>query len=257
MTQPCDFSLDGRRALVTGSARGLGLSMVRALCRAGAQVAVNGRDARQLGQVAAALHDEGLDVIACPFDVTDEQATSAALDQFTQRHGPIHVLVNNVGQRDRRGIAATGPADLSRLLDIDVVSAFALSRRIGVELARLGHPGRIINISSVIGQLGRKGDTAYGVAKAGLDGLTRSLAVELGPHAITVNAVAPGPIATEANEQLAADPRFSQWLQQRTALGRWGQPSEVAGIVVTLASDAASFITGQTIAVDGGMTTTF
>jgi gluconate 5-dehydrogenase len=117
--------------------------------------------------------------------------------------------------------------------------------------------GRIINVSSVIGQLGRPGDAAYPIAKAGVDGMTRALAAEFGRAAITVNSVAPGTFATEVNATLAADPDWSAWLQRRTALGRWGDPTEIAGAVVFLASDAASFITGQTLAVDGGLTTTF
>ena len=109
----------------------------------------------------------------------------------------------------------------------------------------------------MIGQLGRAGDTAYPIAKAAIDGMTRALAAELGPAAITVNSVAPGTFATEVNQALAADPDWAAWLRRRTALGRWGNPTEIAGAVVFLASDAASFITGQTLAVDGGLTTTF
>ncbi|WP_043672944.1 SDR family oxidoreductase [Streptomyces xylophagus] len=248
-----DFTLSGRTALVTGSVRGLGLEMARGLGRAGARVLVNGRDPATVEAAVAALRDDGLDAGAAVFDVTERAGARAAVRGL----GDIDVLVNNVGQRDRRGLREMTPDELARMLDVHLTSAYALSRTVAEGLAARGTPGRIINVSSVVGQLGRTGDVAYATAKAGLDGLTRALAADLGPSGTTVNSVAPGTFATEVNAGLADDPEWGRWLRTRTALGRWGRPAEIAGIVVFLAGDAASFITGQTIAVDGGMTTTF
>ena len=247
------FSLSGRRALVTGSVRGLGWEMARGLAGAGAHVVLNGRDPAALKSAAAALRDEGLDLGTAAFDVTDVEAAHHALRDL----GPLDVLVNNVGHRDRRGLDTLTADDLSRMLHVHVVSAYALSRAFAQMLTERAAPGRIINVSSVAGQLGRAGDIAYGAAKAGLDGMTRTLAADLGPHGITVNSVAAGSFATDVNAKLAQDPPWNEWLRGRTALGWWGRPPEIAGAVVFLAGDAASFITGQTIAVDGGMTTAF
>jgi gluconate 5-dehydrogenase len=143
------------------------------------------------------------------------------------------------------------------MLYVHVVSAYALSRCVAQQLVTRNAPGRIINVSSVIGQVGRRGDIAYAIAKAGVGGMARALAADLGPHDITVNAVAPGTFATEVNAHLTADPNWTEWLGTRTSLGRWGRPEEIAGAVVFLAGDTASLVTGQTLAVDGGLTTPF
>ena len=186
--------------------------------------------------------------------MADTDQTTRVIGTAAEVGAPIDILVNNVGQRDRRGFAEITAADLTRLLEVDLVAPYALAQSVANQLIRLGRPGRIINISSIGGRLAGPGDTAYPIAKAGLESMTRSLAASLGPRQITVNAVAPGNFATETNQALVDNADYGQYLQLRTALGRWGRPEEIAGAAVFLASDAASYVTGQTIIVDGGLT---
>lgn len=245
------FSLDGRLALVTGAVRGLGFQIARGLAAAGARVLLNGRDAAALDAAAAAIRTGQPEarVEPLPFDIADEAAIAAAFGWLAQRQERLDILVNNVGQRDRRALDAFSLAEVRRLLDVNLVAPFELARRAA---ARMGPGGRIVNITSIAGPIARDGDAVYTAAKGGLDALTRALAAELGPRGITVNAVAPGFFSTETNAALASDPNTIDWLARRTSLGRSGRPEEIAGAVVFLASDAASYITGHTLAVDGG-----
>jgi gluconate 5-dehydrogenase len=247
------FSLRGRVALVTGAARGLGLSMATSLAHAGARVLVNGREPARLAPVVDELRAQGLDAAPLAFDVADEAATAAAFAAIAREQGRLDILISNVGLRNRRPIGELTRADMRQMLETNLTGAFGLAKA-AAELMLPRRFGRIIMVVSVAGPLSRAGDAAYTASKGGLAALTRSLAVEYGPHGITSNAIAPGFFATEANQAFIADPATRSYFEQRTPIGRWGRPDEIAGAAVFLASDAASYVNGHVLTVDGGAT---
>lgn len=243
-------SLEGRIALVTGAARGLGFAIAQRLVRAGASVWLNGRDRAALGDAADRI---GGDARVLAFDIGDDYATAVAFETLAE--DGLDILVNNVGQRDRRSLAQLRREDMAAMLATNLVAPFDLARRAVPMMEARGY-GRIVNITSIAAEIAR-GDILYTASKGGLAALTRAFAAELGGTGITVNAVAPGYFATEANEEMSTDPGIAQHLERRTSLGRWGDPGEIGGAVAFLASPEASYITGHTLAVDGGYLTHF
>ncbi len=249
------FRLDDRLALVTGSSSGIGLALARGLAQAGASVVLNGRDPARLTSAVAALAAEGHRVQARVFDTTDRAAVEQAVDSIEAEIGPLDILVNNAGITRRAAFHELAATDWDAVLRTNVDGIF----HVGQAVARRMLPrrsGRIINICSVMSEVGRPGTAAYTASKGAAKMLTKSMAIDLAPHGISVNGIAPGYFATEMTAGLAGDERFSAWVVARTPLARWGEVQDLAGAAVFLASAASRFVTGHILVVDGGLTAT-
>jgi gluconate 5-dehydrogenase len=241
------FSLAGRVALVTGATRGLGLEIARGMAAAGATVGINGRHAGRVAEIAGAIPG----AFPAPFDITDLAAAAAAIDAIAATHGRLDCLVGNAAVRDRRPLSDITADAFRRLIETNLVAQYELSRLVARHMTARGQ-GRIVFISSMVGQQSFQGDPAYVASKGGLEALVRALAVELGPRGIAANAIAPGFIKTEINAGFFAEPR-AQELARRIPLQRFGRPDELVGAAIFLASDAASYVTGQVLTVDAGL----
>ncbi len=247
------FSLAGRTALITGASRGLGFAMAQGLAQAGAHVVLNGRHPETLQARALELTQAGLKASFAAFNATDEAAARNAIAAIETAHGGLDILIANAGTNIRRSILEMTTEEWRHVLDVDLTACFTLARDAakGMVARRWG---RIIFTASILSTVGRSMVPAYTASKHGVAGLMRAMGAELGRTGVTVNAIAPGYIRTELTRPLTEDAVFTAWLESRTPLGRWGEPDEVAGAAVFLASNAASYVNGHLLTVDGGHT---
>ena len=248
------FRLDGKVALVTGGARGLGRTMATALAQAGADLAITGRTMNTCEEAAQAIGQGwGRRCRAFQGDVTIAADVERVVNEVEQEFGRVDILINNAGNNIRGTVDQLSEADWDSVLDTNLKGPFLVSRLVGPRMVRRGW-GRIINLGSILSVIALPGRAPYASAKAGVLNLTRVLALEWAGSGVTVNCICPGPFATEMNRQLLDDPVKYQEFIKLIPMGRWGELEELAGAAVFLASDASSFITGSPLFIDGGWT---
>jgi gluconate 5-dehydrogenase len=243
------FDLSGRRALITGSSQGIGLALARGLAEAGASVVLNGRDPEKLAAVAAEIPGAA----QLGFDVTDHAAVVEAIDAAEAADGPIDILVNNAGRQHRAPLEEFPPEAFAQLLATNITGVFNVAQACARHMLPRGR-GKIVNIASVNAALARATIAPYTATKGAVANLTKGMAADWARHGLNCNAIAPGYMRTPLNEPLWSDPAFNEWLERRTPAGRWGTSEELVGACVFLASDAASFVNGHVLYVDGGLT---
>ncbi len=254
MTVLDQFRLTGRRALVTGGGRGLGRVIARALAEAGADVAVAGRTLDVCEEAAREIATAtGRRTLALVADVTQAADVERLVREVEAGLGPIDILVNNAGVNIRGAVEELGEADWDTVVGTNLKAPFLCSRAVGPGMCARGW-GRVINLGSILSSIALPGRAPYASSKAGVLGLTRVLALEWAKQGVTVNAICPGPFATDMNRSLLTDPVKYQQFVEKIPLGRWGELHEITGVAVFLASDAASFVTGSALYVDGGWT---
>jgi gluconate 5-dehydrogenase len=247
------FDLTGKRALVTGSSRGLGYAMATALADAGASIVLNARDSVALGAAATDLAATGATVHAVAFDVTNRESINDAVSYIEDELGPIDILLNNAGMQFRSSLESFPPEKFDQVIATNLTSVFNVSQPVARHMISRG-AGKIINICSLLAELSRPSIAPYAATKAAVANLTRGMAVDWARHGLNVNGIAPGYFATEMNDALIKDEKFSTWLENRTPMGRWGQPHELGGAAVFLASEASRFVNGHILYVDGAFT---
>jgi gluconate 5-dehydrogenase len=249
------FSLAGKRALVTGSSRGIGLAIATAMAGAGADVILNARDTTALGEATANLAAAGVRARGVAFDVTSSDSVGEAIQHIESEIGPIDILVNNAGMQ-HRGPLEEFPEDMfERVMSTNVSSVFIVGQAVARRMIPRGR-GKIINICSLMSTVSRPSIAPYAASKAAVANLTRGMATEWARHGLNVNGIAPGYFKTELNTALLANAEFNAWVEKRTPMARWGEVSELGGAAIFLASEAASFVNGHILYVDGAFLAT-
>ncbi len=249
------FDLTGKLALITGSSAGIGFGLARGLAQAGATVVLNARNEQKLHAAADQLLNEGFNIHACCFDVTNEQDVQAAVLDIEKNIGALDILINNAGMQRRAPLEEFKSSDWHELMRTNLDSVFLVGQAVAKAMIPRKR-GKIINICSVQSEMGRPSIAPYMASKGGVKMLTKGMAIDWGPHGLNVNGIGPGYFKTELNEKLVNDPQFSDWLIRRTPTRRWGDVEELTGAAVFLASDASSFVNGHILYVDGGVTST-
>lgn len=243
------FDLTGRRALITGSSQGIGFALAKGLAAAGAEVVLNGRDVGKLSDAAVKI--SGAKMLA--FDATKHEEVRGAVDKFEADVGPIDILINNAGMQHRSPLEDFPAEAFERLLQTNVASVFHVGQAVARHMIGRRR-GKIINIASVQTALARPSIAPYTATKGAVGNLTKGMATDWAKYGLNCNAIAPGYFDTPLNAALVADVAFSEWLEKRTPAGRWGNVDELMGAAIFLASDAASFVNGHILYVDGGIT---
>lgn len=247
------FRLDGKVALVTGGIYGIGFGIAQALAEAGATIVYNSNSAESVAEGAASYKEAGIDAKGYVFDVTDEVAVEAAIKQITEEVGSVDILVNNAGIIKRTPMTEMSVEDFRQVIDIDLNGPFIMSKAVLPAMMEKGH-GKIINICSMMSELGRETVSAYAAAKGGLKMLTRNICAEFGEHNIQCNGIGPGYIATPQTAPLREDGHpFNDFIIGRTSAARWGTVKDLQGSAVFLASEASDFVNGHILYVDGGI----